>query len=1120
MFSAFFIRRPVMATVISLVIVLGGFLALQQISVSRYPDIAPPTIKVGAFYPGANSEAIASDVASPIEQELNGLEGMLYMSSTSSNDGRMDLTVTFSPDVDLDAANVLVQNRVSSAEARLPESVKRQGVTVKKVSSAVAMYISVSSPNGTYDDQFLSNYVWQQIKDELARVNGVGDISVFGAGQFSMRLWLDPERLSSYNLTATDVINAVREQNVQVAGGRLGSTPSSDGTAYTYTVNVSGKLTQVDEFNEIIIRSSETGGLIRVKDVARVELGSNLYDISSQFNGKSSTTMAIYQSPGSNIIDVTDGVKAKLTELSKSFPQDLSYDIMYDNTDVVNASIHEVINTLIVALILVIFTVYIFLQNFRATLIPAITIPVSLIGTFAVLLILGYSLNQLTLFGLVLVIGIVVDDSIVVVENTSKWIAEGLKPKEAAIKAMKEVSGPVVATTLVLLAVFVPTMFMGGISGTLFKQFAVTISIATVFSSINALTLSPALCAILLKEQKPARGVFALFNKGLEKVTHGYIKITKMSIRVALLSVVLLVGVSLYAFNGLQKLPTGFVPQEDEGWCMVNLQLPDGASLARTKEAANEINQMIASVDGVQDCIAISGYSIIDGSASTNTAFFLVTFKPWSERNQPHLTQEAIVGQLNQKLFFGMKKGISYAFPMPSLPGVGTSGGFTYMLQDKSGAGLQQLETTARQFIGKLNQDPKIANANMTFRSTVPQVTVKVDREQVLKSNVLLSEVYNTLQIYLGSAYVNDFSDFGRIFQVTAQADSSFRNDIDAIGKLKVRNKDGNMVPLSSLISVEETVGPQTVSRFNLYPAVKIMGSAAPGTSSGEALTVIENLTDQHLQKSYGYNWADLSYQQKAAQGSTGMIFGLAILLVFLFLAAQYESWSLPISVIMAIPIALLGAIIAVGIRGYDNNVYTQIGIVLLIGLSTKSAILIVEFAKQLRDEGHSIYDAAIQATKMRFRAVMMTALSFILGVIPLLISSGAGAESQKVIGTSVFGGMIFATFICLATVPMMYYFIQKTVEWEWFKTSPVLVSTDEDVVENVEKEIIEEVKETTPKPVEKIPKTSKPVVEKVKAKVEPKTEPKTEVKVEPKPKSKPNSVKADNESQDDDGEA
>lgn len=1050
MFSLFFIRRPIVATVISIVIVLGGLIALQKISISRYPEIAPPTITVSAVYPGANAESIASDVATPIEQELNGLEGMLYMSSVSSNDGRMVLTITFETDVDLDIANVLVQNRVSSAEARLPESVKRQGVSVKKVSSSVAMYISVFSPNGTYDDQYLSNFVWQRVKDELSRVDGVGDVQIFGAGQFSMRIWLNPEQLSSYNLTATDVVNAIREQNVQVAGGRLGATPADDGTAYTYTVNVSGKLSQVDEFNEIVVSSSETGGLIRVKDVARVELGSNLYGMASQFNGKASTTIGISQTPGSNIIDVTDGVKSKLAELKKTFPQDLKYEIMYDNTDVVKASISEVVETLIIALILVIFTVYIFLQNFRATLIPAITIPVSLIGTFAVLYVFGYSLNQLTLFGLVLVIGIVVDDSIVVVENTSKWIAEGLKPRDAAAKAMKEVAGPVVATTLVLLAVFVPTMFMGGITGTLFKQFAVTISIATIFSSISALTLSPALCAILLRKQKPAKGPFKLFNTALEKVTNGYLWLTRGSIRLIALSVILLIGVSIYSMLGLQKLPTGFVPQEDEGWCMVNLQLPDGASLARTREAANEVNQMVASIDGIQDCITISGYSIIDGAASSNTAFFLVTFEPWADRQQPHLSQEAIIGQLNQKLYFGMRKGISYAFPMPSLPGVGASGGFSYMLQDKTGQGLQRLESTARQFMGELSADPRIAQANMSFRSSVPQVTVKVDREQVLKSNIALSEVYNTLQVYLGSAYVNDFSDFGRIFQVTAQAESSFRNDIDSIAKLKVRSKDGKMVPLTSLVSVEESSGPQTVNRFNLYPAVKIMGSAAPGSSSGQALDLVEQLSDTNLPQSYGYSWEGLSFQQKAAQGNTTVIFGLSILLVFLFLAAQYESWSLPISVVLAVPVALLGAVIAVNIGGYENNVYTQIGIVLLIGLSTKSAILIVEFAKQLREEGATIFDAAIQATKMRFRAVLMTAFSFILGVIPLLVSTGAGAESQKVIGTSVFGGMLFSTILCLTTVPMMYYFVQKTVERQWFQKKATPEQIDDILTEEV----------------------------------------------------------------------
>lgn len=1033
MFSIFFIRRPVFAMVIAIVMVVIGLISLVALPISRYPDIAPPTVEISAVYPGADARTISETVATPIEQEVNGVEGMIYMSSVASNDGRMVLTVTFEPGTDLNIANVLVQNRVAVAEARLPEAVKRQGVTVKKVSAAVIMYVSLFSPNGTYDDQYLSNFTWQRLKDELARVKGVGNVSIFGAGQLAMRVWLNPEKLSSYNLAAGDVVDAIRKQNVQVAGGRIGADPSPKDTAYTYTVNVRGRLSEVSEFEDIIVKTGDDGSFLRVKDVARVELGASGYDISSQQNGRPSATLAVYQIPGSNIIKVADGVKSTLEDLSKNFPEDLEYAVIYDNTDVVNASIHGVIETLIIALILVIFTVYIFLQNFRATLIPAITIPVSLIATFTVLLALGYSLNQLTLFGIVLVIGIVVDDAIVVVENTSRWIAEGLSPRESAEKAMLEVSGPIMATTLVLLAVFIPTLFLSGITGTLFKQFAVTISIAVVFSSINALTLSPALCALLLKKQKrEPRGLFRLFNNTLEKTIDGYLGITKFAIRKAAISVVLFILMAVVAIWGLGRLPTGFVPQEDEGWCLVNLQLPDGASLNRTRDSVDEINEIIKSVPGIENYLAITGYSIIDNSAASNTAFFIVTFKPWDERKTPELSQKAIIGNLNARLYGVFDKGISFAFPMPSLPGVGTAGGFTYMLQDRGGAGLEALQNVGREFVDAGNAQSGLSRVNMSFRASVPQLLVDIDREQVMRSGTPLNSVFDTLQMYLGSAYVNDFSQFGRVFQVTAQADAEFRDQPATIRKLQVRNSDGDMVPIGALADVKEVYGPQTVMRFNGYPSVKILGNAAPGFSSGQALDIVEDMSAKTLPASMGYSWAGLSYQEKLASGGTAVIFIFAIFLVYLFLAAQYESWSLPLSVVLAVPTAILGAVIIIALRGFDNNVYTQIGIVLLIGLSTKSAILIVEFAKSLREEGKSIFEAAIDATRLRFRAVLMTAVSFILGVIPLMLASGAGAESQKVIGSAVFGGMLVATLVSLAAVPMLYYVIQKTSERNW----------------------------------------------------------------------------------------
>ena len=1035
MFSHFFIRRPIFATVISIVIVIGGLVALFALPVARYPDLAPPTVQISTVYPGADARTVSETVATPIEQEINGVENMLYMSSISANDGTMNLTVTFEPGTDLDIANVLTQNRVSKAEARLPEEVKRQGVTVAKQSTDVVMYLAFTSPDGTYDDKYLSNFVWQRVRDEIARVDGVGDAAVYGVGQFSMRIWLNPDSLRSYNLAANDVVNAIRQQSVQVAGGRIGGAPAPENTAFEFTVNVQGRLSQVSEFENIVVKTSDDGSLLRVKDVARVELGSDLYSFAASFNGEPAAGMAIYQIPGSNIMEVADGVKATLERLAKSFPKGVQYNIIYDNTDIVKASIKSVVVTLLQALVLVVLTVYIFLQNIRATIIPAITIPVALIGTFAVLLALGFSLNQLTLFGLVLVIGIVVDDAIVVVENTTRWIEEGFSPKEAAEKAMTEVAGPVIATTLVLLAVFVPTIFMGGITGTLFTQFAVTISVATVFSSINALTLSPALAALLLRKQKrEPRGFFKAFNATLEKTTNAYLGVTRFAIRRAFIAVLLFAGLSAAAIMGLGSLNTGFVPQEDEGYCIISAQLPDGASLQRTNTTLEEINAIVGDIPEIESYLTIAGYSPIDISAASNAGFVVATFKPWGERTKPDQQQGAIIAKLNKR-FAEVQDAQVFSFPMPSLPGVGTSGGFTFMLQDRTGSSLEALQAAAQDVIEDGNAQSGLTGLNSTFRASIPQLLVDIDREQVMRSGTSMQSVFDTLQVYLGSAYVNDFTYLGRIFKVSAQADADFRDKPESIQRLEIRGATGDMIPLGSLASVKDAYGPQSVTRFNLYPSAKVLGGAAPGYSSGQALKIMEDMAEK---KKIDFQWAELSYQEKKAAegGGTSVIFLFAILMVYLVLAAQYESWSIPISVVLSVPTALLGAVIAVMARGMDNNVYTQIGIVLLIGLSTKSAILIVEFAKVQREEGKSIADAALDATRLRFRAVLMTAFSFIFGVIPLLIATGAGAESQKVIGTSVFGGMIVATLVSLAAVPMLYYVVQRLSEG-WKSSDP-----------------------------------------------------------------------------------
>ncbi|MCF6312557.1 MAG: multidrug efflux RND transporter permease subunit [Verrucomicrobiales bacterium] len=1028
MFSLFFIKRPIFAAVISIVTVLVGLVALVSLPVARYPDIAPPTITVSAFYPGANAQTVADTVAAPIEQEVNGVEGMIYMSSVNANDGSMNLTVTFAPGTDLDIANVLVQNRVSVAESKLPEEVKRQGVTVSKKSTDVVLYMGVYSPDGTYDDQYLSNYVNLRIKDELARVEGVGEVIVYGVGDYSMRMWLDPDKLKTYSLVPADVVQAIREQNVQVAAGKVGGAPAPEGTAFEYVISARGRLVEVEEFANIVVKTGEGGRTLRFKDIGRVELGSDSYNFISYMDGKPSATIAIYQIPGSNMIDVDEGVKAKMDELAEGFPKGMEYRVINDSTDIIHASIDEVMETLAITLVLVIFTVYIFLQNVRATIVPALTIPVALIGTFAVLAALGFSINQLTLFGLVLVIGIVVDDAIVVVENATRYVEEGLDPKEATGKAMMEISGPVIATTLVLLAVFVPTIFMPGITGMLFKQFAVTISVATVFSSINALTLSPAMCGMLLRKQKKEpRGFFKAFNKMLEKTTNGYLKITSFAIRKAFLAVILFIALTWAAMVGMGSLPTGFVPQEDEGQCIISVMLPDGASMQRTEKLMAQVNGVLDKAPGKKHYLSVAGISLTDGAASTNTAFSVFSMTNWSERTTPELSYGAIIDYLQIELdkIEGAK---IYVMAAPSLPGVGLSGGFTFMLQDRGGSGMEMLSTVANEIIEEGNAQSGLKGLNTPFRANVPQLFVDIDREQVMKTGTSVQAVFDTLQMYLGSAYVNDFTLFGRVFKVYAQADAKYRATPADIQRLEMRGAEGDMIPLGSVVEVKEILGPQSITRFNLYPSVKILGGAAEGFSSGQALGIMEDMADKKLPATMGYNWSELSYQEKQAGGTT-MIFVFAVVLVYLVLAAQYESWTLPISVVLSVPTALLGAVAGMMLRGMNNDVYMQIGIVLLIGLATKSAILIVEFAKVEREQGKSIFDAAMNATRLRFRAVLMTAFSFILGVIPLLIASGAGSASRQVLGTTVFSGMLVATAVSFTTVPLFYYLMQTMSE-------------------------------------------------------------------------------------------
>ena len=1026
MLSKFFIEHPIFSSVISIVIVIAGLVSVAALPVAQFPDVVPPTVEVKATYPGANASVVAETVAAPIEQEVIGVENMIYMSSVSASDGSYTLTVTFEVGTDLDMANILVQNRVTLAEPKLPEEVKRQGVNTKKKSSNIILIASLSSADDRFDELYMSNYATLNIKDTLSRIPGVGDIGIYPESDYSMRIWLDPEQLKSRSMTTAEVIAAISEQNVQVAAGQIGQPPAPAGQSFQYTVNVLGRLSDVEQFEDIIVKTGEGGRITRIRDVARVELGAKVYNITSRLNGAPSASIAVYQLPGSNALDVSKQVRAALDEMSAFFPQGLEVSVPYDTTMFVNASIKQVYITLIEAALLVSLVLFLFLQDWRATLIPAVTIPVSLIGTLAVMLAMGFSLNMLTLFALVLAIGIVVDDAIVVVEATVAHMERGLDRKAAAIKAMGEVSGPVVATTLVLLAVFVPAAFMPGITGQLYRQFALTIAVATVFSSINALTMSPALAALVLRlppEKKNA--FFRGFDNLFSKTENGYTNMTKSLVRRTGLMLMLAAGLAGYTGWQFTQLPTGFLPTEDQGYLLVHVQLPDASSQERTGEVLDKVDAVVAGTEGVADWVIFGGFNLIDGTASSNTAIVFVTLTPWEERKDPSLRQEAILANL-QGQFQAIQESILYPFLPPAINGLGVAGGFQFQLEDRGGIGLKELNVMLEEILQDGEAQSGMTGLNSTFRIDVPQLFAEVDRTKAKTLGIPLDEVFGTLQTYLGSAYVNDFNKFGRTWQVNVQADNKYRIKPEDIRRLEVRNDKGEMVPLGTLIDVEQTVGPQTILRYNLYPTASITGSAAPGFSSGQALNLMEQLANEKLPTAMGFEWTGMSFQEKQVGSEAIFIFALAIVLVFLVLSAQYESWSSPAAVIMVVPLAVLGTVIAVMMKGADNNVYTQIGITLLIALASKNAILIVEFAMAEQAKGKSIIDAAVDAAKLRFRPILMTAISSIAGFMPLVVAAGAGAASQRAIGTAVVGGMIAATIMSVTFTPVFYVVMKR----------------------------------------------------------------------------------------------
>ena len=1042
MISRFFIERPRFAFVISIVITIAGLVALFALPVTQYPNITPGQVTITATYPGADAKTVQETVIQPIEAQVNGVKKMLYMSSTATDAGTGTITVTFDIGTDGDSNTVNTQNRVNWASAQLPEEVRRQSVIVKEKSPSMLLVIALYSPDGKFDSLFLNNYASIYLKDELARIPGVGEVQMLGELKYSMRIWLNPDRLASLNMTVDEVVDALNQQNVQVSAGALGDSPTGGDGVFRYALQTQGRLSEAKEFEEIVVRATSRGEQVKLRDIARVELGAENYASTGSYNGRPAALMAVYQLNDANGLEIAEACSRRLDELKANFPAGIDYAVPFDTTTFISASIEEVAVTLIEAVLLVILITYLFLQDWRSTLVPTLAIPVSLIGTFAVLLAIGYSINLITLFGLILAIGIVVDDAIVVIENVNRLMEEeGLDPKSAAIRSMEEVTGPVIATTAVLLAMFVPVCFLPGITGEMYRQFGITISVAVLISSINALTLSPALSSILLRRVDPSRRKFIgfrLFNRGFDWMTGCYTGMVRFIVKRALLMLTIFAVLIFGCWWLYSHIPTGFIPDEDQGKLFVNIQLPDAASLDRTQALVDRLIPEVLKVDGVVDVMGVPGYSILTGAQASNNAMLLVSLAPWKERNTPELSQTAIQRKLSA--IFDREPGAAVSvFGLPSIQGIGTTGGFSFVVEDTSGTYPERLEAALDKLVAAAVKDPAIAYAYTTFRSTVPQVFLKIDREKALKLGVPISSINTALKGLTGYTYVNDFNKFGKVYKVEIQADAMYRGDVSDVRRIFVRNNEGRMVPLGTLVEVKRRLAPQYLNRFNMYSSATVNGANAPGFSSGQAMAAMERIAKETLPEGMKFEWSDMSYQEKVAAapiriggfsvGMTAIIFSLALLFMYLFLVAQYESWMIPVAVLLSVPVALFGSLVFLWFGGVDNNIYTQVGFVLLFGLACKTAILIVDFAKHNHENGKNIFDAALYAARLRFRAVLMTAVSFILGVLPLVTATGAGASSRVSLGTAVFGGMLVAAIGGTLLVPMFYAVVQHLID-------------------------------------------------------------------------------------------